>query len=276
MNGYAERAGGVIIVRIRMLMLEGKLPKELWPEAAIAAVWLLNRTPTYLAEENRWVVPWDEVRKKFASDGEAIPKVNLSNVRLYGSLAYCRIEKQVQSDKINPRAEVGFLVGYLAANVWKIWFPQHRKAIPMPLEKEPQELDLAEAKRAFQASLTTREMLELEARTDNKDLQEAPERNKTPGRDSFSAEKPSHIASRQGVYDTPSSHRFEPISVPPGAFPQEIPLPPTPPREQEPPTARQGVETPEMPAGDQLQEVQQETQEAHENSGSDDEAEAQL
>ncbi|KAJ6095006.1 hypothetical protein N7467_002519 [Penicillium canescens] len=51
------------------------------------------------------------------SDGEAIPKVNLSNVRLYGSLAYCRIKKQVQSDKINPRAKVGFLVSYLAANV---------------------------------------------------------------------------------------------------------------------------------------------------------------
>jgi hypothetical protein len=53
MNGYAERVGGVIIVRMRMLMLEGKLPKELWPEAAMAAVWLLNRTLTYLAEENR-------------------------------------------------------------------------------------------------------------------------------------------------------------------------------------------------------------------------------
>ncbi|KAJ6094488.1 hypothetical protein N7467_002001 [Penicillium canescens] len=313
MNGYAERAGGVIILRMRMLMLEGKLPKELWPEAAMAAVWLLNRTPTYLAEENRWVVPWDEVRKKFASDGEAIPKVNLSNVRLYGSLAYCRIEKQVQSDKMNPRAEVGFLVGYLAANVWKIWFPQHGKVrlvrdavfdesrryspdfqpfqpIPMPLEKEPQELDQAETKRAFQESLTSGEMPELEARTDGEDVQEAPVRNETPGRDGFSAEKPSHTASRQGVYDTPSSQRFEPISVLPGAFPQEIPLPPTPPREQEPPAARQGVETPEMPARDQLQEVQQATQEvqqetqevrqatqeAQENSESDDEAEAQL
>jgi hypothetical protein len=61
-------------------------------------------------------VPWDEVRKNFTA-GEAIPKVNLSNVRLYGSLAYCRIEKQVQLDKINPRAKVGFLVGYLVANV---------------------------------------------------------------------------------------------------------------------------------------------------------------
>jgi hypothetical protein len=36
-----------------MLMLEGKLPKELWPEAATAAIWLLNRTPTYLAAKNR-------------------------------------------------------------------------------------------------------------------------------------------------------------------------------------------------------------------------------
>jgi hypothetical protein len=36
-----------------MLILEGKLLKELWPEAAMAAVWLLNRTPTYLAKENR-------------------------------------------------------------------------------------------------------------------------------------------------------------------------------------------------------------------------------
>ncbi|KAJ6061516.1 uncharacterized protein N7446_005636 [Penicillium canescens] len=299
MNGNAERAGGVILIRMRMLTLEGKLPKELWPEAAMAAVWLLNRTPTYIAHENRWVVPWDEVRKRFASDGEAIPKVNLSNVRLYGSLAYCRIEKQVQSDKMNPRAEVGFLVGYLAANVWKIWFPQHGKVrlvrdavfdesrryslgfqpsqpIPMPLEKEPQELDLAEAERVFQASLTNGEILELEARTDNEDVQEGPVRNETPGRDSSSAEKPSHTASRQGVYNTPSSRRFEPISVLPGAFPQEIPLPPTPPSEQEPPAARQGVETPEMPARDQLQEVQQATQEAQENSESDDEAEAQL
>ncbi|KAL2694975.1 hypothetical protein AAEP93_003441, partial [Penicillium crustosum] len=37
MNGYAERSGGMIITRMRMLSLEGKLPKDLWPEFASAA-----------------------------------------------------------------------------------------------------------------------------------------------------------------------------------------------------------------------------------------------
>jgi hypothetical protein len=26
-----------------------------------------------------------------------------------------------------PRAEIGFLVGYVASNVWRIWFPQSGK-----------------------------------------------------------------------------------------------------------------------------------------------------
>ena len=127
MNGHAERAGGAIILRIRMLMLEGKLPKELQPEAAMAAVWLLNRTPTYLADEKRQIVLQSDVTKQFTAAGDAVLRINLSNVRLYRSLAYCRIEKQVQSDKMNPRAEVGFLVGYVASNIWRIWFPQTGK-----------------------------------------------------------------------------------------------------------------------------------------------------
>jgi hypothetical protein len=123
----------------------------------------------------------------------------------------------------------------------------------MPLEKDPQELDPAEADLAFRALLTTGEMPELEARVDrNEDATEAMPSNKTPARDAFSAEKSSHNTGRQGVYDTPSNNRFEPISDLPGAFPQDIPLPPTPPREEEPPTASQGVDTPVMPARDQL------------------------
>jgi len=166
MNGYAERAGGMIILRMRMLILEGKLPKDLWPEAAYAAVWLLNRTPTFMLAENRWIVPWEEVRKDFTD--EELPKINLSNVRLYGSLAYCRIQKQIQSDKMAPRAEIGFLVGFVASNIWRIWFPhtgkvqvvrdavfdesrkyvpgfQQYQQIPMPIAGEPQVLTDDEA-----------------------------------------------------------------------------------------------------------------------------------
>ncbi|KAJ6030953.1 uncharacterized protein N7446_007597 [Penicillium canescens] len=279
MNGHAERSGGVIVLRMRMLMIEGKLPKELWPEAARAAVWLLNRTPTYLANEKRWIIPWGEVMKEFASTDKTVPRINLSNVRLYGSLAYCRIDKQVQSDKMNPRAEVGFLVGYMASNVWRIWFPQsgkvklirdavfdesrrymldfqHFQPIPMPLAKEPKELDQSEAERAFQASISTGSMPEFEiGSTNNEDLDEA-ETPKT-NREVFSAEKQS-LSRHQGVYSTPDRQieATEAITEIPGAFPQEIPLSPTPPYED--PVTGQGVETAsEMLANDQSQETQE-------------------
>ena len=326
MNGHAERAGGAIIVRMRMLMLEGKLPKELWPEAAMAAVWLLNRTPTYLADEKRWIIPWSDVTKQFTAAGDATPRINLSNIRLYGSLAYCRIEKQVQSDKMNPRAEVGFLVGYVASNIWRIWFPQTGKVklvrdavfdekrryspdfrplqqVPLPLAKEPVELDEAQADAAIQASRRMGSVPAIEARNDvndvdasnagnanNKEVQNNEPQSSTLNveqRDRFSAEKPSQAeeapqnARLQGVYRTPD-RQIDEISDVPGAFPQEIALPPTPPDEQAPqqvtqqasPAPGQGVEiapvseAPEMLANDQPQEPQE--------LDSDDEAEQQL
>jgi hypothetical protein len=295
MNGYAERAGGVIVHRMRMLMLEGKLPKELWPETAQAAVWLLNRTPTYVADENRWIVPWEEVRRDFA--GDRMPKINLSNVRLYGSLAYCRIQNQVQSDKMHPRAEVGFLVGYMASNVWKIWFPQTGKVrfirdavfdesrkytpgfqqyqpIPLPLVKEPQELDDAQIQQAIQASITTGTMPEntglsinrtgsLPDRTDSRNDEES-ETEDTPRVEESAVDEGATDAERQPVAEktissthdartlpTPERHLDHPATHQqttetyhevPGAFPDELPpLPPTPPNDDTPEPV-QGVE----------------------------------
>ena len=70
-------------------------------------------------------MPWEEARRGFA--GDRMPRTNLANIKLYGSLAYCRVQRIKQSDKMRPRAEIGFLVGYVASNVWKIWFPQRGK-----------------------------------------------------------------------------------------------------------------------------------------------------
>ena len=47
-NGFAERAGGIIISTARALILDSGLPKNLWPEAVNTAVYLINRTPTIL------------------------------------------------------------------------------------------------------------------------------------------------------------------------------------------------------------------------------------
>ncbi|KAJ5746893.1 uncharacterized protein N7511_008589 [Penicillium nucicola] len=105
--------------------------------------------PKYL-EINRYAER-DEVRKNFATS-KAIPKVNLSNIRLYGSLAYYRIKKKVK---------------------------------------------------------LVRDTVFDKSRRYSTDFQHF----------YFSAEKPSYTASRQGVYDIPSSQRFEPISVLLGVFP---------------------------------------------------------
>ncbi|KAJ5364799.1 uncharacterized protein N7496_010512 [Penicillium cataractarum] len=134
-NGPAERSGGVILTKSRHLHIESKLPKELWPEMVSTAAWILNRIPTYLKDENRWIVPWDEARQDFGS--ERMKKANLANLRVYGSLTYCRIRKIPRLQKISPRAEVGFLVGYVASNIWKVWFPSRGKveqeiALPAP------------------------------------------------------------------------------------------------------------------------------------------------
>jgi hypothetical protein len=124
-NGPAERSGGVILTMTRHLQIESKLPNQLWPEMVSTAVWILNRIPTHLKGENRWIVPWDEARRDFG--GERMKKANLANLRVYGSLSYCRIRNIPKLQKTAPRAEIGFLVGYVASNVWKIWFPARAK-----------------------------------------------------------------------------------------------------------------------------------------------------
>lgn len=54
-------------------------------------------------------------------------KTNLANLRIYGALSYYRIRSIPRKEKVHPRAEIGFLVGYMASNIWKIWFPARGK-----------------------------------------------------------------------------------------------------------------------------------------------------
>ncbi|KAJ5642759.1 hypothetical protein N7490_006759 [Penicillium lividum] len=122
-NGPGKRAGGVIILRARALLKEGKLPNKLWPEAVKAVVYLLNRTPTRL-EDRTWIVPWDEAQRfiGFNQGTEGTPintpiKTSLTNIKLYGSLIYCRIPNIPKLNKIKSRAKIGYLVSYVASNI---------------------------------------------------------------------------------------------------------------------------------------------------------------
>lgn len=81
-NGPSERSGGVILRMARRPRIESQLPNQLWPEMVSAAVWILNRIPTYLKDENSWIIPWQEARRDFG--GERMKKTNQANMRIYG------------------------------------------------------------------------------------------------------------------------------------------------------------------------------------------------
>lgn len=125
MNSFSERSGGVIIARARALLLEAGLPKALWPEAVKAAIYIINRSPTKLPN-GQWIIPYAEA----TGIDHAQPKqrINLSNLRLYGCRAYVRRQGIPKSHKMEPRADIGYLVGYTASNIWRVWFP-HRGAV---------------------------------------------------------------------------------------------------------------------------------------------------
>jgi hypothetical protein len=55
-NRRAERSGGVIIAKARLMRIGAKLPHDLWQETVNTAVYLYNRTPRYA---NDWQTPYE-------------------------------------------------------------------------------------------------------------------------------------------------------------------------------------------------------------------------
>ena len=57
---------------------------------------------------------------------------NLANLRVYGCRAYVKLSEHdlgSKRDKMAPRAVVGYLVGFIASNIWRIWLPEQKKVI---------------------------------------------------------------------------------------------------------------------------------------------------
>ncbi|KAF7180240.1 hypothetical protein CNMCM7691_009407 [Aspergillus felis] len=59
-----------------------------------------------------WITPYKKLYGK---------KPSLANLRVYGCRAYVRQHTIPKIKKLDPRAWVGYLIGYTASNIWKIW-----------------------------------------------------------------------------------------------------------------------------------------------------------
>lgn len=118
-NGPAERSGRSISERGRALTYEANLPEFLWSEIVTAGIYLLNRTPI---RSLGWRTPYEHLYGK---------KPNLYGIRILGSLTYILIvgKKRDQLSKFDPRALKGYLVGFEASNIYRVWSPITNRVI---------------------------------------------------------------------------------------------------------------------------------------------------
>ena len=120
-NGGAERSGGVIIEKARSMRISARLPHSLWRHVIESACYLRNRTPL---SRNNWKSPYEQVFNKLPS---------VTHLKAYGCRAYAMTAaaqlKTNRRKKLDPRAQLGYLVGYASTNIFKIWVPHKDKVI---------------------------------------------------------------------------------------------------------------------------------------------------
>jgi len=126
-NGVAERSGGVIIEKARAMRISANLPHDLWNEIVNCAVYLRDRTPR---ESNGWKSPYEQFYSYVNKRGT---KPLLAHLRAYGCRAYAMTAdaqgRNKRLNKLDPRAHIGYLVGYDSTNIYRIWIPHTGKVI---------------------------------------------------------------------------------------------------------------------------------------------------
>ncbi|KAM4063625.1 reverse transcriptase (RNA-dependent DNA polymerase) [Hirsutella rhossiliensis] len=129
-NGGAERSGGLSIERGRVMRIASRLPHNLWKE--IRAEVQINAgsdapepdAKPGAEEELEWKSPIELFTGKNAQ---------LSHLRAYGCRAYAMTANaQLKRDKLrklDPRAHIGYLVGYNSTNIFRIWIPYLKRVV---------------------------------------------------------------------------------------------------------------------------------------------------
>ena len=132
-NGGAERSGGVVKVKARAMRQGAKLPDYLWPEIVRTAIYLYNRTPKYLYH---WKSPYELFFTYLAFQDGVVAKERKpkqTHLRVFGCKAFALTSdaklKKKRLQRLNPRAWIGYLVGYNSTNIYRIWNPRTNRVV---------------------------------------------------------------------------------------------------------------------------------------------------
>ncbi|KAJ3554727.1 hypothetical protein NPX13_g10536 [Xylaria arbuscula] len=133
LNGGAERLGGVIKDKARSMRNGSKLPTYLWVEIVKAAVYLYNRTPKYLYN---WRTPYEKFYNYFQMRDGIVGRNKipiLSHLKVYGCKAFAMTSSAQQKTnrrrKLDPKAWIGYLIGYQSSTTYRIWLPKTNKIV---------------------------------------------------------------------------------------------------------------------------------------------------
>ncbi|KAI0994003.1 hypothetical protein K3495_g14180, partial [Podosphaera aphanis] len=116
-NGDAERSGRMLQILGTKLKATFNLPDSLWTEIFPTAGYILNRSPT---RSLGFKTPLGFLKEYL---GESNPEPFIAHLQPYGCKAFSLIKNRPKLDKLTPRAEIGYLVGYVSTNIFRIWLP---------------------------------------------------------------------------------------------------------------------------------------------------------
>lgn len=136
-NGSAERSNQTITNKSIAMLKEANLPEELSPESTKAAAYLYNMSPK---QRLAWRTPksvineWHLDTYGYGITERPDPTPDWSGIYVYGCRAYpLQREREANTNrrfyKTHPRGHIGYLVGYQASNIYRIWIPVLEKVI---------------------------------------------------------------------------------------------------------------------------------------------------
>lgn len=107
-NGVSERLNRTIVERVRAMLIEAQVSKNMWNEAVLAAVYLTNRSPTTA------ISGWKTPAEMWTGH-----KPDVSKLRVFGCKALAWVPT-AQRRKLDPKSRPAVMIGY-APNAYRLW-----------------------------------------------------------------------------------------------------------------------------------------------------------
>ena len=114
--------------------LGAALPGTLWPNIYNSCAKIHNRSPR---AKNNWEAPIETLHRWLRDNNRDVPigdDLAGINFLTYGCKAY-ELTRQVKKDQqkseraLDARAHIGYLVGYIASNLYEIWIPELNQVV---------------------------------------------------------------------------------------------------------------------------------------------------